>query len=145
MEPAYAPGRQRASAAAGDSPPDDPGVLDAASSLWRELRGLAHEGLTLAALEARQAGRSLVTMIAAGVMVALLVVSAWLGVVGAGVLGLMAMGVPAALALLIAVAANLVAAAMLGVVVRRQSRHLLFPATMRSLRPLPVARQAAEP
>jgi len=54
-------------------------LLEDAKSLWHELRGLAHNQLGLAALETRLAGKSLVTMIAAGLMVPVLLGSAWLG------------------------------------------------------------------
>ncbi len=74
-------------------------------------------------------------MIAAGVMAAVLLVSAWLGLMGAVVLWLIGIGVAASTALLLAVAANLVFAFILYSVIRRESRHLQFPATVRSLRP----------
>lgn len=76
-------------------------------------------------------------MIAAGVMVAALLVSAWLGLMVAAVLWLISIGVVAGIAMLLAVAANLVLALMLCYLIRRQSRHLQFPATLRSLRPAP--------
>ncbi len=75
MEPANALDRKGESAATGSAPPGDSGLLEEVKSLWQELRGLAHDELTLAALETRLAGKSLVTMIAAGVMVAVLLVS----------------------------------------------------------------------
>ena len=144
MDPANTADREREAAASGGALPGDSGMLDAARSLWQELRELVHDGLTLAVLETRLAGRSLVTMIAAGIMVAILLVSAWLGLMGAAVLGLIGIGVPAGIAMLLAVAANLALAAILYIVIRRQSRHLLFPATLRSLRPLPARLQASD-
>jgi hypothetical protein len=48
------------------------GLLEDVKSLWNELTGLAHDTLHLAALETKLAGQSLVTMIAAGVMIAIL-------------------------------------------------------------------------
>ena len=45
------------------------GVLEDAQSLWHELRGLTHDRFRLAALETQRAGKSLVDMIMAGVMV----------------------------------------------------------------------------
>ena len=120
--------------------PAAPGLLEDVKSLWHEFRGLAHDRLTLAALETRQAGNSLVTMIAAGMMVAALLVSAWLGLMGAAVLLLIGIGVTASIAMLLAVAANLVFALILYDVIRRQSRHLQFPATLRALRPMPATK-----
>ena len=143
VDPTTAIDRKGEPAASGSAPASGSGLLEGAASLWQELRGLAHEQLTLAALETRLAGKSLVTMIAAGVMVAVLLVSAWLGLVGAVVLWLIGMGVTASIALLLAVVANLVFALILYNVIRRQGRHLQFPATLRSLRPVPSKLQGS--
>lgn len=128
--------RNGEAAAALGASPSDSGLLQDAKSLWQELRGLAHDQLTLAVLETRLAGQGLVTMIAAGLMIAILLVSAWLGLVCAVVLWLVAIGVTASVAVLLAVTANLVCALILYAVIRRQRRYLQFPATLRSLRPL---------
>ena len=136
MEPTNALDRKAEPAATSIAPPGDAGLLEQAKSLWYELRSLVHDQLTLAALETKLAGKSLVTMIAAGVMIAVLLISAWLGLVGAVVLWLIGIGVVASIAMLLAVAANLVFAVILYDVIRRQSRHLQFPATLRSLRPM---------
>ena len=76
-------------------------------------------------------------MIAAGVMVAALLVSAWLGLLGAVVVWLVGIGVATSIAILLAVAVNLVLALILYDVIRGQSHHLQFPGTLRSLRPMP--------
>ena len=120
------------------------GLLEQVKLLWHELRAMVHEQLTLVALETRLAGTSLVNMIAAGVMVAILLISAWLGLMGAAVLWLIGIGLMASVAMLFAVAANLVFAAILYQLIRRQSRRLQFPATLRSLRPLPSELQISE-
>ena len=107
-----------------------------AQRLWYELRGLAHDHLQLAALETQRAGESLVTMIAAGMIVAGLLLSAWLGLMGVTVLALTSRGVMASgNALLVAVALNLLGALVLCGVIRRRSHHLRFPANTRSLQP----------
>ena len=111
----------------------DSTVLEEAQSLLHELRGLTHDRFRLAALETRRAGESLVSMIIAGVMVAFLLSSAWLGLMAAAVLGLIDNGVLATSAILIAVALNLLLALVLCRVMRRKSRYLQFPATLRSL------------
>jgi len=144
MEPTNALDRKGAPAAVGDAPPGDAGLLEDAKSLWHELRALAHDELTLAALEARLAGISLVTMLGAGLMIGVLLVSAWLGLLAAVVLWLISIGVPASIALLLGVATNLLLALMLYGVVRRQSRYLQFPATLRGLRPLPSKMQTSD-
>ncbi len=128
---------QKGESAAGGGAPTEAGLVDEVKILWHELRAMVHDQLTLAALETRLAGRSLVTMIVAGVMVAVLLISAWLGLMGAAVLWLVSIGVMASIAMLFAVAANLVFAVILHELIRRQSRHLQFPATLRSLRPVP--------
>jgi len=102
--------------------------------VWGELRGLAHDHLQLAALETQRAGESLVTMITAGMMVAGLLLSGWLGLMAAAVLALTSRNILTSdSALLLAVAGNLLVALMLCGVIRRRSHHLRFPANTRSL------------
>jgi uncharacterized membrane protein YqjE len=121
------------------------GVLEDAQSFWHELRGLTHDRFRLAALETQRAGESLVGMIVAGVMVAVLLSCAWMGLVAAVVLGLVENGVVASSAILLAVAFNLLLALILCGVIRRKSRYLQFPATLRSLQPMhPGRRRDAE-
>ena len=140
MEPPNALNRAGEPIVVGGVAPADSGLLQDLKSLWHELLGLVHDQLTLAALETRSAGNSLVTMIGAGVMVAALLVSAWLGLMGAAVLWLINIGVIASIAMLLTVVANLVLALILYDVIRRKSRHLQFPATLRALRPLPTTK-----
>ena len=127
-----------------DDPVSSSGVLADAQSLWHELRELTHDRFLLAALETQRAGESLVTMIMAGVMVAFLLSSAWLGLMAAAVLGLVDNGVVASNAILFAVAFNLLLALILCGVIRRKSRYLQFPATLRSLQTRPPGRRNAE-
>jgi uncharacterized membrane protein YqjE len=126
-----------ASSTSPGTPEHRPGVLQDVRSLARELRGLFHDQVGLAALETRQAGESLVWMITLGVVVGGLLLSAWLGLLAAVVLTLLERGVmtsPGA-ALLLAVGAHLLLAVILGWAIRRQRPHLQFPATVRSLAP----------
>ena len=118
-------------------------MLEDAQSLLHELRGLAHDRLLLAALEARRAGESLVSMMIAGVMIALLLGSAWLGLMAAAVLELIENGLVASSAILLAVATHLLLALILLRVVRRKSRYLQFPATLHSLQTEPPGRRDA--
>jgi len=119
------------------SDPDRPeGWPKEVRGLWDELQGLAHDHLQLAALETQRAGESLVTMITAGMIVAGLLLSAWLGLMGASVLALTSRGVLASSsALLLAVAVNLGVALVLCGVIRRRSHYLRFPANTHSLQP----------
>lgn len=120
------------------------GVLEDARSLWHELRELTHDRFRLAALETQRAGKSLVTMIVAGVMIAVSLSGAWLGLLAAAVLGLIENGVAASSAILLAVAFNLLFALILWGLIRSKSRYLQFPATLRSLQPIPPASRDAE-
>lgn len=120
------------------------GLLADAKRLLNEITGQVRDTFLLAALETRLAGQSLVTMIAAGVVVAVLLVTAWLGVVAAGVLSLISMGVVASLALLVAVLANLSFAFILYQVIRRKSQHLKWAATIRSLGLMSAVKQNSE-
>ena len=122
----------------------DSTVLEEAQSLLHELRGLTHDRFRLAALETRRAGESLVSMIIAGVMVAFLLSSAWLGLMTAAVLGLIDHGVVASSAILLAVALNLLLALIFYRVIRRKSRYLQFPATLRVLQAKTQERQGAQ-
>ena len=112
-----------------------PGLFEGAGPLIREFQGVAHDYFVLAALETKRAGMSLVIMLAAGVMMAILLISAWLGLVTAGVFGLIAAGLAPWLSVLIAVVANLAVAAGLYALIRYKQRYLAFPATARNLRP----------
>ena len=127
-----------------DDPVSDSTVLEDAQSLWHELLGLTYDRFLLAALETRRAGESLVSMIMAGVMVAFLLSSAWLGLMAAAVLGLIDNGVVASSAILLAVAFNLLLALIFCRVMRRKSRYLQFPATLRSLQTKPPGRRDAQ-
>ena len=121
----------------------DSTVLEDFQSLWHDLLGLTHDHLLLAALETRHAGESLVSMMLAGIMVAFLLSSAWMGLMVAVVLGLIENGIAASDGIMLAVAFNLLLALILIVVIRRKSRSLQFPATLRSLQtPPPVHKDA---
>ena len=120
-------------------------MLEDAQSLWHELRGLTHDRFRLAALETQRAGKSLVDMIVAGVMVGVLLISAWLGLMAAAVLELVEHDVVAtSSAILLAVASNLLLVLILFGVIRRKSRYLQFPATLRSFQTTPSGRRDKE-
>ena len=113
------------------------GVLEDAQALWHELHGLAHDRFRLAALETQRAGESLVTMVVVGVMVGVLLSSAWLGLVVAAVLWEVENGIMASSAILLAAAFNVLFALILCGIIRSKSRYLKFPATLSSLKPMP--------
>ena len=137
MDPTTAVEQTVRSRATSSDPDRRAGLSKEAELLWCELRGLVHDHLQLAALETQRAGESLVTMITAGMIVAGLLLSAWLGLMGVAVLELTGSGVMANdSALLLAVAVNLLVALILCGVIRRRSHHLRFPANTRSLQPI---------
>jgi uncharacterized membrane protein len=109
--------------------------MDEVRYIWRDLRLLIHDHLRLATLETKLVAESLVSMVATSVAVVLLLVTAWLGLISAGVVFMVEMGLPVSGAILIAVVFNVVIALLLGVAIRRQVSHLQWPATLRSLRP----------
>ena len=117
----------------GAAAPAEAGLLAIVQALWHDLRGLAHDHLQLAALETQRAGKSLVLMVAFAVAAALLMASAWLGLLGAGAWWLVASGLNPGAALLLVAALNIAAALVLYLMIRRSSAHLRFPATVRSL------------
>jgi hypothetical protein len=103
------------------------GALEDVQSLWHELHGLTHDRFRLAALETQRAGKSLVIMIVAGAMIAVLLSCAWRGLVAAAVLGLVENGIVASIAIVLAVAFNLLLALILYGMIRRKSRYLKLP------------------
>jgi hypothetical protein len=119
----------------GDEKSQDSNILEDAESLWSELQGLGYDHFQLAALETRRAGESLVAMLIAGVMVAILLIGAWLGILAAAVLALIGQGLTAGSAIGAAVAVNLLLVLFLAGVLRRKSRFLQWPALLRSLQP----------
>jgi uncharacterized membrane protein YqjE len=115
-------------------PPSETTILEDTQSLWHELHGLAYDRLRLATLETQRAGQSLVTMIISGVMIALFLSSAWMGLMVVVVVELIEKGVMASSAILLAVAVNLMIALILFSVICLKARDLGFPATLRSLK-----------
>ena len=127
-----------------------PGLLDNATALWSDLKSLAHDHLELAALETKRAGESLVAIIAFAIVVGVLCVTAWMGIIAALVLWLVSLGLAASLAVLIAVVVNLLAAFGCVLAIRKSSHALLFPATVRALKPsaraaIPTSVPSTEP
>jgi hypothetical protein len=110
----------------------DSSLLKDAQSLLHELRALGHERFLLAALETRQAAESFIAMLVAGILVAVFLNCAWLGLIAAVVQRMIENGIAASDAILFAVAVNLVMVLILGRVIRHKSRYLQFPATLGS-------------
>lgn len=120
----------------GAAAPPQQGLLDELKALISALRSLVQDHVQVAALETRQAGESLVRIIAMGLIATFLVFTAWLALVGAAVLLLIQHTVVApSIALLLVALVH--AAVTLGLVfaIRGQSRHLLFPTVVKNLNP----------
>lgn len=130
---------QRESSAQPHNPPPEtePGLLDDVRLLWHELAELRHVSFRLFALEAQRAGMSLVAMIIAGVLVAILLSVVWLGLVAAAMLALKHFDLITddIKLILLAVLINAVMVLILMIVIRSKSYYLRFPATVRSLQP----------
>lgn len=134
MEPATTQVSEQMEAPAGASF-DGAGVAENAIGLWRDLRSMAHDHLQLAALETQRAGRSLVAMLAASIVLGVLLASTLLILTGALILALIELGLPPSVAALLAALINLTASIALALAIRARSRLLGFPATLRSLKP----------
>jgi len=111
------------------------GIVAELSGAFAGARGLLSNLLDLFGLEARRAGLMLVLMLACGVIGAVLIVAAWMGLLAALVLWAVALGVEWQAALGAVALANLAAALALFWLCARVSRTLAFPATRRELRP----------
>jgi len=128
-----------------EEPGREPGLLEEARLLERELRGVAYDHLSLAALETRQAGESLVRIVAMGVITACLLLSAWLALVSASVIVLVQHSlVTTSGALVLVFAVHLLVAMLVIAAIRRRSKLLLFPASVRSVAPEAQADPNAE-
>jgi hypothetical protein len=117
----------------GESSPPSPSLFKELSSALDAARAAVSNFLDLIALEARGAGLALMWMVVWGLVAALCVIAAWLGLMTA--LGLWAVSLgfsPIATVIVIAVV-NLAAAAGLIMMCIRMSRALLFPAVRRQV------------
>jgi hypothetical protein len=122
------PAERRAAAAEG------PRLGDLTALLVRHSRQLAADYALLAVLDARMAAVRYVWVIAAGVIAAVLVVTAWLSLVVAGAVWLIGTGMSSAAALLLGAGVNVAAALALAVWIRGAATELPFAATLRQLR-----------
>ena len=101
---------------------------------WTNIKGLVQDHALLAVLEVQRAGISLVKIIVAGIIISILVVSAWMGLVAAAVVWAVGAGAHWGVAMLVAALANVALAVALGFWAKRQVPDLLFAATLRQLR-----------
>lgn len=116
---------------AADGPPR---LADLTASLWRHGCDLAADYALLAVLDARAAAIRFGRVIAAGLVAAVLVSTAWLALVVAAVVAMTGNGASWGAALGAAGVVNVLAAAALGLWIRARVRELPFTATLRQLR-----------
>jgi hypothetical protein len=117
-------------------PDANPGdrLADAARAVWDDLRAALYERGRLLTLEARLAGLTFVQLVMYAVLVAVLVVTAWLGLVACVVIGLIAVGLHWALGIVLGVIANLAVAALLVRSMIALVERLDLQATLRRLK-----------
>jgi flagellar motor component MotA len=108
-------------------------VLDELSSALRSARAALSNFLDLVSLEARRAGIALMWMVVCGVVAAICMVAAWLGLMAALAMWAVALGVPPLAAVIAVAMINLVAGAVLIYVCIGMSCDLLFSATRRQV------------
>jgi hypothetical protein len=122
-----------------------PGLLDELQGLFGELRTAWAERVDLFSLELASAVRAAAQILILVVAAAIVAVTAWLGLWGVAAGVLIHLGLPWALALLIVVAINLVAAWLALARARALLSRLSLPATRRHLSLRPAARPPAPP
>ena len=119
------------------SSPNASGSSSAPSRLalaWTNVKGLAQDHALLALLELQRAGISFVKMVAAGIIISILVVSAWMGIVAAAVMWAVGEGAHRSVALVVAAIVNIAVAIGVAFWAKSQIRDLLFAATLRQLK-----------
>ena len=119
------------------SSPNASGSSSAPSRLalvWTNVKGLVQDHALLAVLELQRAGISFVKMVAAGIIISILIVSAWMGFVAAAVVWAVGAGANWSVALVVAAIVNIVVAIGLALWAKRQVPDLLFAATLRQLK-----------
>jgi hypothetical protein len=115
--------------------PPGPRLGDLASRIAAGARALAVDYARLAVLDARRAAITLAWLLSAGVVAALLVVTAWLALVAGGIVWLLGSGASWLVALASAAGLNLLAAVAVGLWLRSAvfGDEPLFAATLRQL------------
>ncbi len=117
--------------------PDGPRLAALTESLVRRIRGLAADYSLLVVLDARRAAVRFGWLVAAGLVAAVLLSTAWLALIVAVVVALTGTGTSWGAALGGAAAANVLGAVALLLWMRGRMRELPFSATLRQLRGAP--------
>lgn len=110
-----------------------PGVIDELAGMFASARAVLSDFLDLLSLEARRAGLALMWMVVCGIIAAACIISAWLGLMAALVIGVVSLGYSSLLAVIAIALMNGVAGGLLiyrGISI---SHDLRFSATRRQL------------
>jgi hypothetical protein len=119
--------------------PIAPDLVEETFRLAQAVRAIAHDHVQLAVLETRHSINALLTMAAVAIAMAVLIVSAWLALLGAAVLALNSLGLSPALALLALATGNLLLLPVGYLVIRHKGTALGWPASLRALAWRPIA------
>jgi len=111
-----------------------PSLAHRIGALVRDAGNLARDHLELAALDAHRAAVGLTKILTAAVVIAILVVTAWLTFVASGIVWATDNGVSWPVALIIAGVVNLVLAGGLAFWIKGHTGDLAFAATLRQFR-----------
>lgn len=130
-------------AAAGHRPTDGPHadqpgggpVGNQIHTLLRDVWALVHDHLLLIALDAQRAGRSVTLMMLAGVITAVLAITAWFALATAVMFWLIADNAAWGWGFLVLAAIHVAACVALLLWIRRLGKEVMFAATLRQLRP----------
>jgi hypothetical protein len=112
----------------------EPKLGDLAGGFIRQSRALSADYLLLAVLDARSAAVRFAWLLCSGVVAAILLVTAWLALVAAGIVWLLGTGTSWVMALGIAAGVNVVVALALALWMKGLFREPPFAATLRQLR-----------
>ena len=120
------------------TPPPTDGIFGGIANAYNSVRRVFSNLFQLFSLEVRRAGLTLMWMVVLGAMAAILIVTAWLALMGALALWAVSLGLPWIGAMAAIALANLAAAAIALFSCVTISRNLLFPATRRQLESPPI-------
>lgn len=120
--------------AAGGAPQEEASVLAPFERLFATLKRMASNYATLAVLDVRRSAVQLAWLIAGGILISVLVVTAWLAGVVALAAWLLRDGMPLPAVLLIAAGINLFGALLVGLRIRSIFDHVPFSATLHQIK-----------
>ena len=113
------------------APPATDGIIGGVANAFNSVRRIFSDLFRLFSLEVRRAGLTFVWMVALGAMAAMLIVTAWLGLMAALALWAVSFGLTWTNAMIAIALVNILMAVIAMVSCVTISRNLLFPATLR--------------